>query len=151
MDARFREIYAAIYVGRTGQLGQAPFFPDDLYGGFAGWRWSRGLPYFGEVIRDAIERAEREHGRVREDAKALLAVNFQDLIVLPLSIGGRAPLDSLAEDIRQDIAMLVGGAAEVSEQDEDGISGHAVLDALSRSWDRLRISRYRLWERSGGE
>lgn len=147
MDPRYRDIYATIYVSRTA----GPPFGRFLGYGPEGPRWRRAGPPVGDAVRDAIEQAAERHGRIREDAKALLAVNFQDLVLLPLDQAGRVPLREVLRDVNEDISMLVGNAAEIGEPDEQGISGHAVIDALSRTWDRLRISRFRLWERSSGE
>ena len=51
--------------------------------------------------------------------------------------------DSLAEDVHADIRMICEQAAEAGR---DEITGHQIIDALSASWDRLRVGRYELWE-----
>lgn len=145
MDEPFREIYAAIYVDRT-SVGRRRAFPRQ-----------RGYdPFYDEAIaagiRDAIERAQESAGvRLREDAKALLAVNFEDMVFYPLSLRGTAINEAL-DDVAADIQLLTHDAAanigigEVADVLE--ISGHGVIDALSRNWSSLRVSRFRLWDRS---
>lgn len=144
MDERYRELYAAIYVGRTTpELGSverlSPF-------------WLRPPlwdPFVAEATRDVIESAEREaagNRRLREDARALLAVNMQDLIVLPLQLGGRVSVEEVIADVREDAKLLVAESRSASPEEPE-ISGHEIVDSLSRNWGRLRVSRFRLWER----
>jgi hypothetical protein len=156
MDERYRTIYAAIYVGRTGELG---VFAQRLAPDFAlSWPGGFQASAVRTAVRDAIEGAEGEVGRrVREDAKALLAVNFEDMVLYPLLVGGRQ-IEEILDDAAADIRMLIRSAAEHRDQrgvadasDDSTISGHAVIDALSTHWSELRISRYRLWERSDGD
>jgi hypothetical protein len=49
----------------------------------------------------------------------------------------------LAKIVRSDIRTTLDSAREHSAADE--ISGHAVLDAISRVWRRLRASQIDLW------
>jgi hypothetical protein len=141
MDASYRAIYDEIYRERTAQ--------GRLFEPYARtWDVSTA-----DVLRYAIESAERQEApyrRLREDAKALLVVNFQEMVLAPLSRGGQVAPDEVADDVQSDIAMLVNNA-RTSEPGPDGteeISGHGVVDSLSQNWRRLRISRFRLWERS---
>lgn len=149
MDSRYRDIYASIYVGRTGSLPGSIFGQTPLDTQTSRGRWPIQSAPLGEVIRDAIESAEQKHGRVREDGKALLAVNFQDLIVEPLAVGGSGALAELPAAMTADIETLVATAAKIAEPDPDGISAHAIVDSLSQNWSNLQVSRFRLWERSG--
>jgi hypothetical protein len=141
MDERYREIYGAIYASRTTPEAE-PF--DRPYPPY----WPGPPPW--EEIGDAVETAEREGAgqrRLREDGKALLALNFQDLVMLPLRLGGRISDGQLLQDVRDDMRMLVADAVEAGDRTDD-ISAHELVDSLSRNWSRLRIGRYRLWERS---
>jgi hypothetical protein len=141
MDARYRDIYTAVYVNRTGRFSIEEFPPWEPYMYRASW-WLESR----EAVRNAIESSEQYHGRLREDAKALLAVNFQDMVFLPLGIGGRVEFNTAVEYIAGDISTIVGAAVEDRRGENEEISGHAVINALSRSWDRLGISRFELWE-----
>lgn len=143
MDERFRPIYEQIYQGRT-----APGLPHALRAITARLTLR---DRDAAMIRDAIESAEREEPqgrRLREDAKAFLAVNLQDLVIDPLTRAQVASAAELSADVRRDVALLVSAASANTELERPEISGHAVVDSLSRNWSELRISRYRLWERA---
>ncbi len=144
MDEQYREIYESIFrlvVQPEADSPEARLLVD---------RFGEAAPVFGRAVESALDEAERERGdgaRLREDAKALLAVNFRDLVFVPLSAAGHNTAQ-VEEDVRRDTAMLVLEAAADREQRVPEITGHAVIDALSRNWGGLRISRYNLWERS---
>lgn len=65
-----------------------------------------------------------------------------------MSTRGRVSDEDLVADVRSDIAMLVTEAAssEPGPGAVEEISGHGIIDSLSRNWRRLRTSRLRLWE-----
>jgi hypothetical protein len=141
MDERYREIYGAIYEAFTftgadaAELRLPEVPPDERT------RWA-------DTIRSAVETAQDLAGqRLREDAKALLAVNFLNLVVFPLGVADRIT-GQLEADVHKDIVMLVQHAAAEANSATQGveISGHRIMDSLSRNWDRLRISRWQLWE-----
>jgi hypothetical protein len=153
MDPRYGEIYERIYEARTS--GQAS---DEFQASYARTTLS---PQDFAVLRDAIDAAESEASELgwtlRSDAKALLAVNYQDLVLLPLREGGLLdpglPFDP-ERAIHADILMLVRDATEgqdvllssVFPDESREISAHRVIDALSRNWDRLNVAQYRLWQ-----
>lgn len=132
MDERFRESYAAIY----DELTRRPGPIEDVSGPL------RPTP---STIRDYIETASASlpDRELREDAKAFLAVNFSQLIVAPLLAGGERAVE-VGDDVRSDIALLVEDASARSQEAQ--VSAHQVVDALSKSWGRLQIARYGLWE-----
>jgi hypothetical protein len=138
MDERYREIYAAIYVGRvTGDPEREWLLPE--------WYLPpRGRDAAREAIRSAIGTAE-EHfpGRVREDAKALLALNFHDLVVTPLHLGARVEPETVLPAVQADIDLLIGRAAARNALNDREISGHAIVDSLSQNWSELRVSEFR--------
>jgi hypothetical protein len=150
MDNRYRASYAEIYRARTTVRPRKQFgvaFGEKQFGVAFGEKLGRRDPNWSTVIADAIDAAEGEITpiSIREDGKALLAVNFEDLVLLPLFLGGATLDTELFDDVREDILMLVKNAAEVSIGD-DHISGHKLIDSLSRNWENLRISRFALWE-----
>lgn len=99
-------------------------------------------------IRNAIESAARGSERpLRDDAKALLALNFYNLVFLPLAGGGQVDPAIVELDMRQDISMLVR-AASTAETDNEEVSAHDVIDALSSNWSNLRVGRHRLWQQT---
>src|SRR3954468_11836259 len=106
MDDSFRRVYAEIYSYRTrSALEERSGRLDNL---LRGPRLEGGS--LAAVVAEAIEDAARRLPpplRLREDAKALLAVNFEDLVVVPLVIGGGMPPTELRDDVTVDISMLV--------------------------------------------
>jgi hypothetical protein len=135
MDERFRETYAAIYDSITRETADEAFavLPGAVPGG---------------SIRDYIETASDELGplRLREDAKAFLAVNFQGLVAVPLLNGG-VPLSLVQSEIRRDIALLAGSASDaIGPVPDSEISAHQVINGLTRNWERLKTLRHGLWE-----
>ena len=76
MDEQYREIYESIFrlvVQPEADSPEARLLVD---------RFGEAAPVFGRAVESALDEAERERGdgaRLREDAKALLAVNFRDL------------------------------------------------------------------------
>jgi hypothetical protein len=82
---------------------------------------------------------------LREDAKALLAVNFRDLVLLPLFAGGLVNTGGLQQDVAKDMTMLVSDANVDGSKGAPEISGHGIIDSLSKNWGSLRISRLNLW------
>jgi hypothetical protein len=143
MEERYRGIYSEIYDARTGDgtplLQSETFvrlrrFSDDLIPG----------------VRSAISRSGRlrdvrDGARLREDAKALLAVNFQELVLVPLLAAERVRSNEIREAVSHDIQLLVS-RAEASSAPAPEISGHRIIDSLSRNWGRLSLSSFNLWE-----
>ena len=147
MEERYREIYSEIYDARIGEVAPSQrsenFMRPD--------RFSDDLIL---VVRSAISRserlrAERDGAQLREDAKALLAVNFQELVLVPLLAAERVPSNEIRRAVSQDIQLLVS-RAEASSAPVPEISGHGIIDSLSRNWGRLRLSRFNLWETGEG-
>jgi hypothetical protein len=160
MDERYRQLYEAIYDSAV--RGEGPFVRFRRYFIFPpeGGPERLGEPerFGGPLIERAVQNSEEERGdgaRLRQDAKALLAVNFEELVLLPLLVGGLVREDEIADVVQRDIATLVSRAEpervsrtglEISGRLE--ISGHAVIDSLSRNWGDLGLSRINLWEHS---
>lgn len=150
MDERYRTIYSAIYGIRT---GSAIDTDPELVTGISAWARRPRDDQLADPVREAIDAAERTlppARRLREDAKALLAVNFQDLVLVPLRLGGRIDDIELREAITADITTLVrnSDSSGPGAADENEISGHNIIDSLSRNWGNLRVSRFRLWEQT---
>jgi hypothetical protein len=135
VDEAYQEIYDDIYTQRVRGF-PAAFSPP---------------PIGPQTVADSIEAADEsllsEGRHLRSDAKAFLAVNFQDLIVVPVMARGAASISEIRDDVGHDIKLLTT-RAEPSERTAlvAGISAHGIIDALARSWSDLRIGRYRLWE-----
>lgn len=137
MDDRLRLAYDNVYT--TWVLG-APRSP----------RVSRVLQRdFG--IGDAIESADEalpSGAKLRADSKAFLAVNFAELILTPLALGGR-PLNAyLREDLQADIALLARSAEPSAPLEPHGsseISAHSLIDSISRNWSNVRLASEGIW------
>lgn len=146
MDERYREIYREIYEART-----QPGLPHERRAAYARMTLRNAD---ADVLRKAIEAAERQVStmglRLREDARALLAVNFEDLVILPLQQGRESSRDVYSDSIFADVQLLVSDAAVEAQTEpyalEEEVSGHLIINALSRNWRRLRITRLNLWE-----
>ncbi len=86
---------------------------------------------------------------IRDDAVLFLIVNFETLVGYPLSLEGHLGLDDLSTGIAADTKTVLEDAqaarAENSASDGGPISGHEIVDAISRSWDRLWSTTQDLW------
>jgi hypothetical protein len=125
-------------------------FYRDVYTGFYRRRLESG-PDAGWVSK-AIDKVDRRlgQGRLRADAKYLLLVTFTEMIVQPIRMRNldtpwpRAGVD-LEAAVSADIELLVMKAA-LERRSYREVSGHAVIDALSKHWKKLRIAKFDIWE-----
>jgi hypothetical protein len=103
------------------------------------------------VVNEALSEALQDlpqRSRVRPDAVHLLRVNLHQMVTLPLfrreEISGQTTLHpgELKDDLRHDAGMVL----RESPLDSRGeITGHAVIDTMSRIWSRLRITGFEVW------
>jgi hypothetical protein len=145
MDERYRRTYKTLY----SLIVEPPPEPVVVEEWFGPMEQPPG-PLYGQIVAGAIDDAERRRrdgARLREDAKALLALNFVNLVLLPLAAGGE-DIGLVQQYVRDDTAMLVAESEVDRTTRVPEVTGHAVIDALSQNWRGLRISRFRLWERS---
>ena len=107
--------------------------------------WQRYYSRFAEIIEAADQnRASGFSGaRLRDDAKAFLLGNLVSMIALPVAEGGKISEAELSEALRHDVSLLV---SEAKADSENEISGHAIIDALSSNWNRLRTTALNVWE-----
>lgn len=146
MDEEYRLYYQRIYETLAD-------FPDaaDL-----GARRPRDYAQARRMVRDVVSEVSDSLDAgdlpdLREDAKLLLFLNAWQMIVRPiLEVRGVDP-EEIVVDLRQDLYLVVGQAASEVEADPDGepldeITGHGVIDALSRLWGELRVTRWQVWE-----
>jgi hypothetical protein len=144
MDDQYRQVYEAIYNDRArypDNLDRPAYF--DLFADHP------LQPRAGRAIDGAVTRAERlrrDGAGLRADAKALLAVNFQEMVFVPLAAVGRVGDDEIEQVVRQDIATLVSAAEPSWARGEREITGHQIVSSLSRNWANLGLSRFNLWE-----
>lgn len=113
---------------------------------------------FGETIRSAIETASeavrRRNGtEVRPDAKYFLLLNLLQMLAMPILIARREDPGRVEEDAAYDVDLILRDASESRiaptqspSNDRLEISAHQVIDAVSRNWSKLRLSRVRIWD-----
>jgi hypothetical protein len=79
---------------------------------------------------------------LREDAKYFLLVNFAEMIVRPLR--ERVGSERLKHDLNHDLGILLDSIA-FQDKGKQEISGHELIDALSKNWGRLDIMKLQFW------
>jgi hypothetical protein len=142
MDTAYREIYEQLFdsafdrprVSRRGRLVRVS-----------------QPPQIARHVLAAINRADRRlldggRSRLRPDAKYLLYVNFVEMIVIPLLAAGRVNEEQILPALEADVDLLVFAASEAQKQKAQELSGHAVIDALSDNWRRLKLTAFDIWE-----
>jgi hypothetical protein len=98
-------------------------------------------------VRETIDQVaslftKEKNLRLREDAKYFLLINFAEMIVHPLR--ERLQLERLKHDLSHDLKVLVNSAAYIGRAKEE-ISGHDIIDALSKNWTELDVMKLELW------
>jgi|SRR6185436_7489612 len=102
------------------------------------------------TIEQVIEnfRKKNEQYYVRPDAEFFLLLNFHQLIALPLLLDYSLESQfypNLYEAISNDVMEILKGAIE--EADDQEISGHSIVQSLSKRWDRLKTTEFNIWNR----
>jgi len=141
MDDIYRDIYSRLYYGSDG--GSLRLYTTDQ----ATWLALPGTP---GALRRSIDEAElslatQRRIRLRPDAKFFLFVNLWQMVALPIQLAGRVQASEIEGILSHDINLLLNEASSETKEGEE-VSGHAVLDAFSRSWKRLSLSEFGLWE-----
>jgi hypothetical protein len=105
--------------------------------------------YLRDLIVGANERLIAERGvRLRPDAELFLLLNFREMIARPLDARGSVEVrDELRGGLEHDIWTVAEAAAEDAEEPE--VSGHQVVNALSKTWYRMITLRWGIWDREG--
>jgi hypothetical protein len=105
-----------------------------------------------QVMREALEELDSASSpRLRSDARFFLAMNFADMVVLPLLLRRRltrASVDetSLSELVRNDISKIVRDAARAEGVvNPEGLSARAILEASARMWSTLAAGAHQIW------
>ena len=141
MDEIYRDIYSRLY-DVTDEFFLPRYAPDQTF--FTNWVFDPGR------LRRSIDTAElslisERKIKLRPDAKFFLFVNLWQMVVLPIQLANRAEGFQMENILASDIELLLKEAS-VGRKVGDEISGHAVLDALSTNWKRLKLSGFKLWE-----
>jgi hypothetical protein len=149
MRKEYYEIYRELYdIYRFNQSDP------EYFGRRIGLFRKRRLPPFADMrtvrmIDNAIIEAQGELGlgdRVRPDARLFLLVNLHQMVALPVAgVSGRyrEPQSRVEEYVRQDVRDILEAAKEESKDAE--VSGHAVVGALARIWEKLQINKLEVW------
>lgn len=141
MDRRYKDFYARLYYEMTSDrlaLDLIDIFDDIDH---------RSLSQYERRLRVAIAK----HTNLREDAKAFLFVNLLQLVIVPiLKAGNKDAMKVLRHELANDVDTLITEARERS-QDASLISGHAIIDACSASWNKLATMQLRVWGASNDQ
>jgi hypothetical protein len=96
-------------------------------------------------IDQATQQVTASTGRrLRADARFLLLLNFTEMVIRPADLAETVRPGEFREAARDDIRTIVGAATERAEAEE--ISGHALINALTSVWGRLRTVAYNVWD-----
>jgi len=105
----------------------------------------------GIAVQVGLETARREAQErgldLREDAQLLIAILAQELVAQPVAAVTPEDAEHLPAILAEDIGTIVERAGETANDGQ--VSAHSVIDGLSASWDRLRSSNLRVWDRAG--
>ena len=102
------------------------------------------LAVVDEVLAEVLEDSPVS---VRPDAVHFLRVNLHQMVAKPLFRGAersstRLHPGELKEDLMHDTRMILREAARAGG---DEVSGHEIVNALSRSWTLLRVAASNIW------
>lgn len=102
------------------------------------------------ATNEAIDQIDQEKS-LRSDAKYFLLVNFHHLIIEPLLEGKNEGIGqelSITRDletaIRRDITDIVQ-EADGEQLDLQLVTGHQIMRAIDRIWERLQTTRFETW------
>jgi hypothetical protein len=96
----------------------------------------------------ARDEAENRGLQLRGDAELLILFLAQDLVAEPVAEVTPEEAGDLPAIVAADVITIVARCAEQADNHE--ISAHAIIDALSGSWDQLESGRFRVWDRYRG-
>ena len=104
----------------------------------------------GDIIESVIGKMKLGN-KVRPDAKHFLLVNIHQMVVLPYSKFVDQGNGMVREGdfdwqqaIREDVEMILNEVSpDISQEGE--ISGHDVIESVSKVWDKLKSSSAQIW------
>jgi hypothetical protein len=155
MDAEYRDVFEAMYTRRISPSIPPPGREFLLF-------FSHPPGQDELIVRHAIDEADAglfqsRRRRLRADAKYFLLLNFMQMVFAPVRLRGRDVTAELTSSLVADINLVVNEAAsqqQIRERDlglsglaaeQPDVSGHAVLEAVSNSWNDLKLSSFRIW------
>jgi len=138
MDEEYERIYDELYVGWSEEAYVPEFAGAPERASTGSDLSNRVSSVVGEADRRLMQK--RKHG-LRSDAKALLLLNFTNMVAVPLALHGD-DLWYLDEGLHHDVDLIV----QTANPDKEGrISAHAILDALTENWSNLKLGDISLW------
>jgi hypothetical protein len=93
-----------------------------------------------QAVDSAVQTAGYE---LRPDAHLLLLLLAREFATLPVSTVRPEQRGEVASATREDVATIVGRASDLQQGGE--ISSHAIVDALSATWNELRTTSLHVW------
>jgi hypothetical protein len=146
MNRVFDEIFRYLSEGyRYGRFVAPPFPP------LPGPYWDEPWEYSRRLDRLITEASEEAGVELRSDARYFLLTNLNAMVLAPLAAAqAQSPeiqVPSLRDPetwdhVRADVVLVL---REAGEKRARGASSHRLLDALSRSWNRLWLGKVRIW------
>lgn len=83
--------------------------------------------------------------RLRPDGRLFLLMNFVEMVAAPVliraSMAGEGQIPGLMEKVTADLTTILNA----SESENGEISGHSVLEAITRSWQSLKLMELDIW------
>jgi len=148
MRPEFYEIYRDLITDYSNLYGGQSIFARLLHARTPASR--NALKFAAEAISQAVSTLEL-HGRVRPDAELFLLVNLHQMIglalthpALPTETQQQLPnIESIRESVIADAREILAAARDEASGNE--VSGHDIVAALPRVWDRLRTSALEVW------
>lgn len=106
-------------------------------------RTASSFPNVAQAIAGADALLRVEGQSLRADAVQLLRINLIEMVVAPIYSVAPDELRTVLGDFQSDVGRIALAAGRISEGPE--VSGHAVIDAVSRQWSNLRMMRPDVW------
>ncbi|MBI2679004.1 MAG: hypothetical protein HYX28_09505 [Candidatus Koribacter versatilis] len=138
MDPIYRDIYTELYSTNVARASDQPELRDEV----------SGLIHAMDLASTSLQfplAAVRPD--LRPDARFLLFTLFINMIVLPLTVSGRLRHGELSEMVQGDVRTIVGDVIKRRRRTNSpqDISGHEILDSIARNWQKLSVTKFRLW------
>ena len=102
----------------------------------------RALRIVDEALEEAIGELQLTR-RLRPDARHFLLVNLHQMVALPLEYPFGYRGEALEGELVRDLRTILEEARTEARDDE--ISGHDVINSLSRVWDKLSTTARNVW------
>lgn len=142
MKKEYHQIYEDLY--EEYHILQAEFERSGYFPILPPRRWERSRLI--RVVVDACEHAmSRTESRdyMRPDAKHLLLINLHQMVASPIAMSRDMPREELGFLLKHDAEKIINAARYRSNDQE--ISGHSVISAISEIWDELKSTKLQIW------